>query len=280
MARHGERVTRATMNIGRMLKCASNLSRALEVLKCWRSCIGSVDLIGGYLGLTSPAYPMEFRTRDGDTLILERFEDLVTAWIIFLREDYPVDGSCSTIIDAGANIGVFSLYATRHAPGARVLALEPFPPTFERLIANVSRSPGADRIECRPCGLGRSDGLRMMEDAPTMASQHRGFLADPGGARGTPVESVTLDTLWRREGLGRVDLLKMDIQGSEYEVMAAASEDVLRRIDSVVMEYHAGGSKVELFGRLLGVGFELVWDHPEAAAGYGIALFRLRDGDS
>src|SRR3954447_17421040 len=59
--------------------------------------------------------------------------DASTFWQIFVREVYPVKPSDSLIVDAGANIGSFTLYALLRAPQAHVIAIEPAPDSCERL---------------------------------------------------------------------------------------------------------------------------------------------------
>lgn len=260
-------------NLKRIAKLVPNVARAPELARCVRDYRDWRAMAAGYLGLRSPAYPFEIRTRDGEAMTIERFEDLATAWLVFIRRDYPVGRSSRTIIDAGANIGAFSLYAARSAPGARVIALEPFPATFDRLAAHVGASRAAGRISCRPWALARADGRRSM-DGSSMASQFRSLLDDRTEQPRVGVEAVTLATLWERERLDRVDLLKLDIEGTEYELIGATPVEVLRRIEAIAMEYHPNGSKSDLFRDLRRAGFELVRDQP-APLGYGLAHFRL-----
>ncbi len=161
------------MNLHRLSKLFSaSPDRASELLRCARDCRGWAPITAGYLGLREVAYPYPFRLRDGDSLTLERFEDLTTAWLVFIRRDYTVDPSSRVIIDAGANIGAFSLFASRVAPAARIIALEPFPSTFERLAETVRANERTERIVCRPWALGGADGQRLMSGLP-MASQFR-----------------------------------------------------------------------------------------------------------
>ncbi len=61
-------------------------------------------------------------------------------------------------------------------------------------------------------------------------SQSRGLSDDGARESGVAVETVTLATLLEREGLDRVELLKMDIEGAEHEVFLSTSDDILRRL--------------------------------------------------
>jgi FkbM family methyltransferase len=247
------------------------MRRADEIVRCALLSPEWASLALGYLGLAKLGYPRTFSTRQGDRLRLENMHDLITAWIIFFRREYSVLPDARVIVDAGANIGAFSLYAARQAPHARIVALEPFPSTASRLRSTIEANGLASRIVWREWALGASDGLARMDDAAA-PSQSRGLLAD-GTANGLPVETLSLGTFFERERLDHVDLLKMDIEGSEHQVFSHAPPDVLRRVDRIALEYHPNGSKASLFDRLRSAGFVVTHDH-STSDNSGVAGFQ------
>jgi FkbM family methyltransferase len=207
-------------------------------------------------------------------MTLETFHDLITFWIIFFRKEYVVDEKTHTIVDAGANIGTFSLFAARTAPDARIVALEPFPTTRARLESHVKRNGLANRVECRPWALAGSEGRRFMLGADE-PSQFRGLSEAGQGEEGVVVEAVTLERLLDRTGLECVDLLKMDIEGSEHEVLLSTSDKVLHRFKSIALEYHPNRRKQVLFARMLAAGFHVVRDiETRRGSDGGVAHFR------
>lgn len=52
------------------------------------------------------------------------------------------------------------------------------------------------------------------------------------------MECVTLDDVFRTHQLARCDLLKLDCEGSEFEILEQASDDVLKRVEQIVGEFH------------------------------------------
>ena len=76
-------------------------------------------------------YPFNVILRDGRSLAVNDFYDLTTFWLIFMSDTYPLRQDDRVVIDAGANIGAFSLCAARQ-PGSKVIAIEPFPAHLER----------------------------------------------------------------------------------------------------------------------------------------------------
>jgi FkbM family methyltransferase len=259
------------MNAGRALRGLRHVRRIGEVANCVRGSPEWSSLVPGYLGVTRLTYPRTFSTRGGVALRLEDFHDLVTAWIIFFREEYRVDPKAKFIVDAGANIGAFSLYAALQARDAHLLALEPFPRTAARLRGTIETNGLASRVSMREWALSGADGRKRMSDGEG-PSQSRGIV-DDDAASGFAVEGVSLETLFEREKIDRVDLLKMDIEGAEHDVLLSTPKAVLRRIAALALEYHPNASKEPLFRALNGAGFDLIRDNP-AAPNSGVAEFR------
>jgi len=257
--------------LSRLLKLPRNLSRIPEVFRCIEQSATWKTMVPAYIGLRTPAYPFWFRLRSGESLRIEDSGDLVTAWIIFFRGEYRVEPSDRTIVDAGANVGAFSLLAARRAPNAKVVAIEPFPETRTRLEHHIASNGLSSRISVRPWALGAADESRFMDVSPGR-SQSRGVFEKGQEADGLEVGAISLATLFEREKLDHVDLMKMDIEGGEHETLHAAPDEVLARIDRLALEYHPNGSRDALFARLQRAGFVLQFDLV-AAPNSGVAEF-------
>jgi FkbM family methyltransferase len=224
------------------------------------------------LGFSRLPYPADLRLRQGDHIRLQELTDLKAFWQIYLRRVYRVEASDQIILDIGANVGLFSLYAARQAPAARIFAIEPFPRTFQRLLETVTDHRLTDRIICFDCAITSSGGLRLMANGPA-PSQQRALAAVGRQIPGIQVQTKTLHELLQEQSLNRVDLLKMDIEGSEYEVILSTSLDVLRTIRRIAIEYHGDCkpyTKLQLFDHLRQGGFEVTRDVQDRL-GYGVA---------
>src|SRR5712672_2377965 len=121
----------------RALEVLSYTTRTPEIVRCAAETSQWIGVTGALLGFSHPAYPSNLRLRRGEPIALQELADLKTFWQIFARRVYRVSASDRTIVDIGANIGLFALYAARQAPAARIFAVEPFPSTFERLLQTV-----------------------------------------------------------------------------------------------------------------------------------------------
>ena len=193
-------------------------------------------------------------------LLLREPYDLKTFWQVFLHRCYSVRSTDRNIIDAGANIGLFTLYAARQAPNARILAIEPFPATFERLSQAMREHGLSDRVECLNCALCGSEEPRVMKPTSQPSQMQRVSTGDVQG--GIPVAAQTLSRIIDRIE-GEIDLLKVDIEGSEYEVLFNTDTKHLKRVRRMVLEYHGDVepyTHAQLFARLASNGFEVVSD--------------------
>lgn len=183
-----------------------------------------------------------------------------------LRRFLPRDG---VFLDVGANQGELTLVAARLAPRGRVLAFEPVPEWHARLAENVRLNAFA-HVTLVPAALSDHDGeLEMFtsDDTRANASFNEGLSSlQRSEFRHVPLGRVSvrrLDDVVRREGLTRVDLVKIDTEGSERQVLAGASETLARFHPMLLVELNdeafgsAGYSGEDLAHTLRALGYEL-----------------------
>lgn len=162
---------------------------------------------------------------------------------IFVKENYKCDlSNAPYIIDGGANIGLAVLYLKKHFPNAKIVAFEPNPDSFECLKKNVAVNK-LEGVEIYPAALSDKDGTLTfytssdMPSADVGASAVKGHVDHYHSTKGEIIEvtvpSKSLSPFMDR----RVDLLKLDIEGSEGAVMKeiAAKFDT---VENLIMEYH------------------------------------------
>jgi FkbM family methyltransferase len=137
----------------------------------------------------------------------------------------------TTAVDAGANVGLITI-PLAHAVGerGRVLAFEPAGSTAHRLRENVRRNELAN-VTVVEAALGRTAGEGRLELAPDAAYN---TLATAGTEATVPVRIVTLDAVWQGEGRPDLSVLKIDVEGSELDVLNGATA-VLRSCRPTVM---------------------------------------------
>jgi FkbM family methyltransferase len=147
-------------------------------------------------------------------------------------------------VDAGANIGyVTNLMATRLGAGGRVMAFEPHPTVFQLLEQNVTRwnaDPSIGKVECRRLAVSNESGSGRLSGGGDV-NTHMGLASLRNGAEaGRPDDfDVELETLDDVLGDGQPDLIKIDVEGHEWEVLEGAGKLLAeRRVRDVVFEDH------------------------------------------
>lgn len=148
----------------------------------------------------------------------------------------------ATVIDVGANVGQFARAALGTWPGAHVIAFEPLADVAAALEATVGR---AGSLEVHAVALGRVDGTTsFVRHEQTRSSSVLAVAPAPAGSEGEPWarerEVVTvpmrrLDSVLGGRHLDRPVLVKLDVQGTELDVIAGA-EGTLGQADAVVVE--------------------------------------------
>jgi FkbM family methyltransferase len=139
------------------------------------------------------------------------------------------------IVDIGAHIGLFSLFASWCFPHATIYAYEPAPANFQVLAENVRRNPAA-RIKAFPLAVTRERAeavLHLMQETGCHS-----LLASADSFNHVPVQTVDLETVIANSGNSRIDFLKMDCEGAEYEILQDKSQLLSDRVRHLAMEYH------------------------------------------
>ena len=151
------------------------------------------------------------------------------------------DGKSGAIVDIGANAGVFSVWAAKRFPQARILALEPAKEMYEYLLRNLQASGAANVTAANMACAGRSGQVTLYSRGDH--GQNSLYRKDVYGSAFAPlatVEAVSLDELFARFHIGECSLLKLDCEGAEYEILLAAAPATLERVGSIALEYHLG----------------------------------------
>lgn len=141
----------------------------------------------------------------------------------------------AVIVDIGANIGVFTVWAGIKAPKGRIFAYEPELNTFNQLNKNVRLNDLNNVVAYRLGVAGKPGSLTLFVD-PRNQEQASLYESLPGKEQ--VIECITLDDILRINQLDRIDILKVDTEGAEYEILSAASAEVLSKIKCIVLEYH------------------------------------------
>ena len=141
------------------------------------------------------------------------------------------------VADVGAYVGLYTLaLAQRVGPGGKVLAFEPDPDSFDGLSRHVALNRLTGNVELCRAVVGCEDGV--VAFAAGRGSESRVATADGASAESVMVRVVRLDSVLRD---GRLDVLKIDVEGYEELVLQGARgllSDHLRRPRAIYIEVH------------------------------------------
>jgi FkbM family methyltransferase len=164
-------------------------------------------------------------------------------------------------LDVGASVGGYALFVAAHAERrARILAVEPLPEIFERLVYNIEQNEFAN-VKAVSCALADRDG----EIALFVNTSNRGetsvrVISAEAHETQLRVPAKSLLSLVREEGYDRIDAIKLDIEGAEDLVLDPFFRDAPRFLwpSLIIMEVALLGGGAQLEQRLRGLGYREV----------------------
>ncbi|HET9781666.1 MAG TPA: FkbM family methyltransferase [Candidatus Dormibacteraeota bacterium] len=208
------------------------------------------------------------RMRDGSSLRC-RIADSGGPLSVYVDRDYDIPGfdwsKAGCILDIGAHVGSFTVWASRRAPRARLVAVEPNPQTYDLLLRNIHANGLNDRAVTLRAALGAEEGVAHLERLEHSLGTRLVRTTAPADA---PLVGVrTLRDLLAQTGASEIDFLKIDCEGQEYEVFGSLEPDLLRSVRAVACEYHPEpGQDVSVLESVLrDAGFEVV--RPDSSLG-------------
>lgn len=181
----------------------------------------------------------ELALRKGGRLVMRPrpATDYGVAYEVFLQEVYrppvPIDpAEIRLVLDLGANVGYSCVYWCREYPRAKVIAYEPHPEHAALARETIARSGLSARVDLVAAAAGCSPGELLLSDAGSSSST-----VIPNDGRHAILRVPCLDLFQQAERLN-VDLLKIDIEGGEYAILADRRFAQLH-VPVVVLEWHA-----------------------------------------
>ena len=177
-----------------------------------------------------------------------------------IYDDLDMD-NLNTVIDVGANVGMFSNYISMR--GAKLIhAIEPTNKAFQELKKQFYYYNG---VVCHKIGLDTADGQKTLftnnENSTISSFLHK----TSDDINEEVVDMYTIPTFYRNNGIEKIDLVKMDIEGMEYDILNSLSDEDLLRSERYLVEYHLNNLEnnraQKLMNRFKHLGYELEVHH-------------------
>ena len=158
-------------------------------------------------------------------------------------------------IDVGAHVGFYALLAAHANAAARVFAFEPMPAIQARLARNV-RLNGLLNVTCVGSAVGATEGIadfyHVAAEIPFSSSLSYDFMASACEVRSESVTVVTLDRFAERNGLDRIDLVKIDTESTEPQVLQGMAHRLGRDRPTLICEVLQGRGSERSLEEILG----------------------------
>lgn len=176
------------------------------------------------------------------------------------RAFYRLAMTARCTVDVGAFVGFYALLAGHANPTGRVLAYEPLPALYRRLLDNVAANK-LPNILCEQKAVGRASGradfYHLDVALPSSSGLSRDFMTSGGhDVRRMTVDVVALDDELPRLGIDAVDLVKVDTESTEPDVIAGMLRTIARDRPDIIAEVLDGlGTRDELRRMLAPLGY-------------------------
>jgi FkbM family methyltransferase len=185
------------------------------------------------LGQGSYPYTTTLMTPTGDARpVLYGQHDFFTTTEVFVWSCYEADDQLETFVDFGGNIGISALYFLTRNNKTKGVIFEPLRLNLEKAMVNLTEY--SQRLLLRECAVYESTGQVEMAVEQTGRYSGIGLAYDDHQV----VPSIDVNEALREciEILGSIDILKIDIEGSERNIVPLISSEVLRYIRSIYIE--------------------------------------------
>ena len=177
---------------------------------------------------TNSDLKMKIRVKSTDLM------QLTTIWLI---REYEVPGfeikENDTVIDVGGHIGLFMLFCEQFCRKGKIYCFEPVLDNYRIFLDNVKLN-NLENVFSFNTAVSKQDGnipLYLNDDA----SGHSVFLKSSNSIQ---VDSITLQKIFDLNNIKKCNLLKLDCEGSEYEIINSLPDSYFSMIDKMIIEYH------------------------------------------
>ena len=149
-----------------------------------------------------------------------------------------LDKENPVIVDAGAHIGMTTIYFKMLFPKSRIIAFEPVPANFELLKKNVEENQ-LENVELYQAVVAPKSGMLRIHEPIGEGAWKSGAGIIPKGWKGIQTSrEIKVEAVGIQEILhDKIDIFKMDIEGMEYEIIRNAGSKI-RNVGTWIMEVH------------------------------------------
>lgn len=157
---------------------------------------------------------------------------------VFFYQDYLKyfkSSNPQVIIDIGANVGYFTIFAKSYFPSAKIYSFEPFEKSFAHLSEQIKLNNYSD-ISASKKAIAKKSGSAELN---VVGDCGENTLVATSNAKDTvKIETISLENVFNNFQIECCDFMKIDCEGSEYEIFYNLPEHLFYKIKHIAMETH------------------------------------------
>lgn len=189
----------------------------------------------------------EMRLKTGETFFISNLLDLWVVKETLIDRQYeaaslPLEEDW-TVVDIGAAMGDYAVWAARQVPHGRVVAVEPFPEAVELMRHNLGQNSVSNVEVIAAAVTGKSGPATLNLVGGSLVQHSTAIHAGMDSKR--LVSSLTLQELLTEAQVDSCDYLKMDCEGAEYDILFTTAPETMAKIQRICMEVHDGMTQYE-----------------------------------
>jgi FkbM family methyltransferase len=188
---------------------------------------------------------LTFKFRKGSIIKIRNIENkedtsgLGMIWEIFIRRNYTPRGFeinlKDTVIDIGANIGIFSLYASKIAKEGKIYSYEPFNIHYKRLSDNIQLN-NLKNIFSFNLAVCEKKGKKDLFISNQSSGMHS-LVFNNDSKEKISISCTTLKDIFKENKIKECNFIKIDCEGSEYNILYNSPKNVLNKIKKIALEF-------------------------------------------
>lgn len=194
-------------------------------------------------------YQMIFNEKPRNVYLRTYSGDIDIFYEIFWKKAYKFNYAPrpGVIIDLGANIGLATLFFLNEFPFSKVIAVEPEPGNLEILKKNLEEEINTQKVIVAKAAVSdKDDYLSLSVPLLKYNATIKGNKYDENSLQ---VKVMSMQTLLETYNISAVDIIKIDIEGSEKELFSE-NIDWLRKIREISIEFHSSAD-FDIYGKVL-----------------------------
>jgi len=176
--------------------------------------------------------------------------DLMALTNVWVLQDYFSPemqiGNKDIVIDIGAHIGLFSLFASQFCKNGKIYCFEPVLNNYNLLKKNLELNRVSNIITFNKAVSKDSSRVTLYQN-----EDEAGYSMFLPNTNPLEVDSITLQEIFMESKIPFCNLIKFDCEGAEYEIIDTLPEEYFNRIHKIMMEYHFVDADPQLVEKLI-----------------------------